>query len=88
MGVGKLVDGPSYSCNLIEVETTLIFVATDVIEEINIGENNKVALEINHAYHDHNLILTFTGEIEDDNNCYGCMGSLSQLLFIVVLNLL
>ncbi|XWS43231.1 hypothetical protein CRYUN_Cryun16bG0084700 [Craigia yunnanensis] len=43
---------------------------TNVIQEISCGED-MVAIEIKHAYHDHNLILTFSGEIKDDNNCDG-----------------
>ncbi|XWS43233.1 hypothetical protein CRYUN_Cryun16bG0084900 [Craigia yunnanensis] len=49
---------------------------TKVVEEISSGED-MVAIEIKHAYHDHNLILTFSGEIKDDNNCDGCMRSIS-----------
>ncbi|OMO70137.1 C1-like protein [Corchorus olitorius] len=48
---------------------------TDVISEVSVGED-VMAIEIKHAYHHHNLILTFTGENEmkDDNICCdGCM---------------
>ncbi|KAE8654402.1 hypothetical protein F3Y22_tig00117048pilonHSYRG00194 [Hibiscus syriacus] len=36
-----------------------------------------VATEIKHEYHDHNLRLTFSGEIKDDSQCDGCMRPIS-----------
>ncbi|OMO55183.1 C1-like protein [Corchorus olitorius] len=46
---------------------------TDVISEVRVGED-VMAREIKHAFHDHNLILAFAGEIEDDYICIcdGC----------------
>ncbi|XVF84211.1 hypothetical protein PTKIN_Ptkin17bG0007400 [Pterospermum kingtungense] len=46
------------------------------IEEKSIGEE-RVATVIKHAYHDHNLILSSSGDIKEDNNCDGCMGPIS-----------
>ncbi|KAK8978976.1 hypothetical protein V6N11_007438 [Hibiscus sabdariffa] len=36
-----------------------------------------VATEIKHGYHDHNLRLTLSGDIEDDGQCDGCMRPIS-----------
>ncbi|TYI35181.1 hypothetical protein ES332_A03G058600v1, partial [Gossypium tomentosum] len=49
---------------------------TDVIEEMSFGEIT-VAVEIKHAYHDHNLRLTFSGEMNNDGQCDGCMRTIS-----------
>ncbi|KAK8361761.1 hypothetical protein V6Z12_A03G058800 [Gossypium hirsutum] len=49
---------------------------TDVVEQMSFGENT-VAVEIKHAYHDHNLRLTFSGEMNDDGQCDGCMRPIS-----------
>ncbi|KAK8987898.1 hypothetical protein V6N11_065503 [Hibiscus sabdariffa] len=51
---------------------------TDVVEQVSIGEQ-MVASEIKHAYHDHNLTLTFCGcgEIKDESQCDGCMRPIS-----------
>ncbi|TYI35189.1 hypothetical protein ES332_A03G058900v1 [Gossypium tomentosum] len=49
---------------------------TDVVEEMSFGENT-VAVEIKHAYHDHNLGLTFSGEMNDDGQCDGRMRPIS-----------
>ncbi|KAE8702978.1 Pentatricopeptide repeat superfamily protein [Hibiscus syriacus] len=49
---------------------------TDVVEQIIIGEQ-MVASEIKHAYHVHNLTLTFRGEINNDSQCDGCMRPIS-----------
>ncbi|XP_039054822.1 uncharacterized protein LOC120197316 [Hibiscus syriacus] len=49
---------------------------TDVVEQMRIGEH-MVAVEIKHTYHDHNLILIFSGEIKDDSQCDGCMRLIS-----------
>ncbi|MFQ6624683.1 hypothetical protein Gotur_003504 [Gossypium turneri] len=43
---------------------------------MSFGENT-VAVEIKHAYHDHNLRLTFSGEMNDDGQCEGCMRPIS-----------
>ncbi|KAK8978652.1 hypothetical protein V6N11_055638 [Hibiscus sabdariffa] len=50
---------------------------TDVVEQVSIGEQ-MVASEIKHAYHDHNLTLTFSrGRIKDESQCDGCMRPIS-----------
>ncbi|XP_040946227.1 uncharacterized protein [Gossypium hirsutum] len=49
---------------------------TDVVPKKSFGENT-VAVEIKHAYHDHNLRLTFSGEMNDDGQCDGCMRPIS-----------
>ncbi|OMP03975.1 Zinc finger, PHD-type [Corchorus olitorius] len=49
---------------------------TDVIEEMTVGEET-IATEIKHAYHEHSLIMTFVGEVEQDCVCDGCMRSIS-----------
>ncbi|KAK8490351.1 hypothetical protein V6N11_055639 [Hibiscus sabdariffa] len=50
---------------------------TDVVEQVSIGEQMG-ASEIKHAYHDHNLTLTFSGgEIKDESQCDGCMRPIS-----------
>ncbi|TYJ41983.1 hypothetical protein E1A91_A03G057400v1 [Gossypium mustelinum] len=49
---------------------------TDVVEQMSFGENT-VAVEIKHAYHDHNLRLTFSGEMNVDGQCDGCMRPIS-----------
>ncbi|TYH24004.1 hypothetical protein ES288_A03G057100v1 [Gossypium darwinii] len=49
---------------------------TNVVEQMSFGENT-VAVEIKHAYHDHNLRLTFSGEMNDDGQCDGCMRPIS-----------
>ncbi|PPR86854.1 hypothetical protein GOBAR_AA33841 [Gossypium barbadense] len=49
---------------------------TDVIEEMSFGEIT-VAVEIKHAYHDHNLRLTLSGEMNNDGQCDGCMRTIS-----------
>ncbi|MFQ6659819.1 hypothetical protein Gotur_028564 [Gossypium turneri] len=36
-----------------------------------------IAVEIKHACHDHNLRLTFSGEMNDDGQCDGCMRTTS-----------
>ncbi|KAE8702984.1 hypothetical protein F3Y22_tig00110478pilonHSYRG00164 [Hibiscus syriacus] len=52
----------------LEAQSNLI---TDV-KQIKIGEQ-MVASEIRHAYHIHNLTLAFSGEINNDIQCDGCM---------------
>ncbi|MBA0735664.1 hypothetical protein Gogos_019493 [Gossypium gossypioides] len=49
---------------------------TDVVEEMSFGEIT-IAVEIKHAYHDHNLRLTFSGEMNDGGQCDGCMRTIS-----------
>ncbi|TYG76974.1 hypothetical protein ES288_D03G157500v1, partial [Gossypium darwinii] len=49
---------------------------SDVVEQMSFGENT-VAVEIKHAYHDHNLRLTFSGEMNDYGQCDGCMRPIS-----------
>ncbi|KAK9003488.1 hypothetical protein V6N11_061048 [Hibiscus sabdariffa] len=49
---------------------------TDIVEQRSVGEL-MVASEIKHAYHDHNLTLTFSGEIDGDSQCDGCMRPIS-----------
>ncbi|OMO63085.1 Zinc finger, PHD-type [Corchorus capsularis] len=49
---------------------------TDVIEEMTVGEET-IAIEIKHAYHEHSLIMTFVGDVEEDCVCNGCMRSIS-----------
>ncbi|OMO64210.1 DC1 domain-containing protein [Corchorus olitorius] len=49
---------------------------TDVIEKVTVGEE-IIATEIKHAYHEHSLIMTFVGEVEQDCVCDGCMRSIS-----------
>ncbi|OMO68688.1 Zinc finger, PHD-type [Corchorus olitorius] len=52
---------------------------TDVTQTMCLGED-VIATEIKHAYHGHNLVLTFSGEAEakdDSNNCDGCMRPIS-----------
>ncbi|MBA0817922.1 hypothetical protein Gohar_021935, partial [Gossypium harknessii] len=49
---------------------------TDVVEQMSFGENT-VAVEIKHAYHDYNLRLTFSGEMNDDGQCDACMRPIS-----------
>ncbi|XVF84205.1 hypothetical protein PTKIN_Ptkin17bG0006800 [Pterospermum kingtungense] len=50
---------------------------TDVIEDISNNGEDRVAIVIKHAFHDHNLILSFSGEMDDDTNCDGCMRPIS-----------
>ncbi|KAK5846741.1 hypothetical protein PVK06_003038 [Gossypium arboreum] len=49
---------------------------TNIVEQMSFGEKT-VAVEIKHAYHDHNLRLTFSGEMNDDGQCDGCMRPIS-----------
>ncbi|KAL4348153.1 hypothetical protein GQ457_17G001680 [Hibiscus cannabinus] len=53
---------------------------TEVVEQKSIGEQ-MVATEIKHEYHGHNLRLTFSGDIEDDSQCDGCMRPISTPFF-------
>ncbi|KAE8654400.1 hypothetical protein F3Y22_tig00117048pilonHSYRG00187 [Hibiscus syriacus] len=48
----------------------------EVVKQTSIGEQT-VTTEIKHEYHDHNLRLTFSGEIEDDSQCNGCRRPIS-----------
>ncbi|XP_021281867.1 uncharacterized protein LOC110414789 [Herrania umbratica] len=47
-----------------------------VLKKISVRED-VLATEIKHAYHEHDLILTFSGEVQDVNNCDGCMRPIS-----------
>ncbi|XP_039010364.1 uncharacterized protein LOC120139101 [Hibiscus syriacus] len=68
----RTIISEDYNEGSIEALHEFPILITDVVEQISIGEQ-MVASEIKHAYHDHNLTLTFTGEINDDNQCDGCM---------------
>ncbi|KAE8712285.1 Pentatricopeptide repeat superfamily protein [Hibiscus syriacus] len=62
-----------YNESSLEAQTNLI---TYVFKQIMIGEQ-LVASVIRHAYHIHNLTLAFSGEINDDSQCDGCMRPIS-----------
>ncbi|KAE8692605.1 hypothetical protein F3Y22_tig00110831pilonHSYRG00154 [Hibiscus syriacus] len=53
-----------------ETQHASLNLITDVVEQTSIGEQ-MVATEIKHEYRDHNLRLTFSGEIKDDIQCDG-----------------
>ncbi|OMO97388.1 Zinc finger, PHD-type [Corchorus olitorius] len=53
---------------------------TDVISEVKVGED-VLAMEIKHAFHHHNLMLSFKDQIMDDNICNGCMRPISSTHF-------
>ncbi|XVF07476.1 hypothetical protein REPUB_Repub06bG0142300 [Reevesia pubescens] len=59
-----------------ESEGESMSLITDVIQTMCVGEN-VMAIEIKHGYHNHNLILTSSGDVEDDSNCDGCMRPIS-----------
>ncbi|OMO68691.1 C1-like protein [Corchorus olitorius] len=53
---------------------------THVFQTMHLGEDVIIPTEIKHAYHDHKLFLTLSGEGEaedDSNNCDGCMRPIS-----------
>ncbi|KAE8654395.1 Pentatricopeptide repeat superfamily protein [Hibiscus syriacus] len=58
------------SCNVTQHTSSNLII--EVVEQTCIGEQ-MVATGIKHEYHDHNLRLTFSGDIEDDSQCDGCM---------------
>ncbi|OMO55172.1 Zinc finger, PHD-type [Corchorus olitorius] len=53
---------------------------THVISEVRVGED-IMATKIKHAFHPHNLILNFTGEVGDDYICDGCVLPISSTPF-------
>ncbi|KAL4346891.1 hypothetical protein GQ457_17G001690 [Hibiscus cannabinus] len=59
-----------------ETRNASLTLITEVVEQKSIGEQ-MVAIEIKHEYHDHNLRLSFSGVIEDDSQCDGCMRPIS-----------
>ncbi|XP_007029172.2 PREDICTED: uncharacterized protein LOC18599231 isoform X1 [Theobroma cacao] len=53
---------------------------TDVIQTKCL-KGDEIATEIKHAFHDHNLTRTFSGEVKDDINCDGCMRPISTAFY-------
>ncbi|OMO97389.1 Zinc finger, PHD-type [Corchorus olitorius] len=50
---------------------------THVLSEVKVGED-VMAMEIKHAFHHHNLMLSFKDQIVDDNICNGCIRPISS----------
>ncbi|KAL4348173.1 hypothetical protein GQ457_17G001090 [Hibiscus cannabinus] len=69
-----VLEGNDESCK--ETQHASLNLITEVVEQTSIGEQ-MVVTEIKHGYHDHNLRLTLSGDIEDDGQCDGCMRPIS-----------
>ncbi|OMO66519.1 Zinc finger, PHD-type [Corchorus capsularis] len=70
-----VLEDDEMTCN--EFDLNMI---TDVISEVSVGED-EMAMEIKHAFHPHNLMLSFKDQIMDDNICHGCMRLISSTHF-------